>query len=58
MNQRRAWKFKHHRQVQILRFQKRKLPDITAHAKKLMQQPGAEIIPEEDTEPEQGAEHN
>ena len=34
------------------------LPDTTANAEKPMEPPGAEIIPEQETEPEQGAEHN
>lgn len=33
-------------------------PDTTANAEKPKEPPGAEIIPEQETEPEQGAEHN
>ena len=34
------------------------LPDTTANAEKPKEPPGAEIIPGQETEPEQGAEHN
>jgi len=33
-------------------------PETTANAEKPKEPPGAEIIPEQETEPEQGAEHN
>ena len=33
-------------------------PDTTANAKKPMEPPDAEIIPEQETKPKQGAEHN
>ena len=33
-------------------------PDMTANAEKPMEPPGADIIPEQETEPEQEAEHN
>ena len=33
-------------------------PDTTANAEKPMERPGSEVIPEQETKPEQGAEHN
>ena len=64
--QRRVRKYEHHKAVPDIEIPEKEtppsappdLPDMMANAEKPMEPPSAEIKPEQETEPEQGAEHN